>query len=105
MRKYIITSILPLLFAFQAIACGEKTSAAMENVNQETVAGKVCPSTQKACPSQCPSKAGVSSTQAVLASNTEAGSGMCNTTRVGLSMMMGLGLVFGLSLIGGKAKI
>lgn len=105
MRKYIITSVLPLVFAFQAIACGEKTSAAMQNLNHRPTEAKVCPSAQKVCPAQCPSKAGASSTQAVLASNREAGSGMCNTTRVALSMMMGLGLIFGLTLLGGKAKI
>jgi hypothetical protein len=105
MRKYILAFILSLLFALQAMACGEKTPTAMENVKREAVAAQGCPASQKICPSQCPGKASASSTQAVLASNTESVEGPCNTTRVALAMAMGLGLILGLTLITSKAKI
>jgi hypothetical protein len=105
MRKYFITFALPLLFALQAMACGEKTSATMQNINEPGPERKVCPATQKICPPQCPGKGDAAATQAVLASNTESVEAPCNTTRVALSMAMGLGLILGLSLITSKAKI
>ncbi|MCS6904152.1 MAG: hypothetical protein RML72_03220 [Bacteroidia bacterium] len=105
MLKLIASFILAFLFALQLLACGEKAATASQSANPAHVGQSVCPSMQRLCPGQA-GKSNVNNTQVVFASNTQASEkGMCNTTCVALSMIMGLGIILGASLIGNKIKL
>lgn len=103
MHKLIVSIVISVFFAMHALACGEKSVGTQGvNATQVVTESHKCPSMQKVCPGQA-SKA---HTQAILASNTKVGNNnLCNSTRIAISMALGLGLILGASLIGNKAKV